>query len=75
MNKLNSVSKNSGAKHELDLLLTAIAGLSLAIFAALAFAWFQTSKIQQLALAAGSSSGESYILGNALEESCGAPLP
>jgi uncharacterized protein len=42
--------------------------LSLVFIAGLAFAWLQQSKTQHLTLAAGASSGESYILGNALKK-------
>jgi uncharacterized protein len=45
-----------------------IALASLGIAAGLATAWWQQSKIQQFTLAAGASSGESYILGDALRK-------
>jgi len=41
--------------------------LSLMVIAALSFALWQRSKTQEFVLAAGSSTGESYILGNALK--------
>jgi uncharacterized protein len=50
------------------LILSAVAALSIVIIAALGYAWFQSSKVQRLALAAGAPSGESYILGNALKK-------
>lgn len=46
----------------------ALAALSLALIAVLAMAWLQSSKTQYLTLAAGASSGESYVLGNALKK-------
>jgi len=49
-------------------LLIAIAAASLSVIAGLAVAFFRSSKTQRLTLAAGSSSGESYILGNALKK-------
>lgn len=47
-------------------LLIAIAALSLGVIAVLVVVWLQASKAQRLTLAAGSSTGESYILCNAL---------
>ena len=41
--------------------------LSVGLIAGLAIAWWQRSKTQYVTLAAGASSGESYILGNALK--------
>ena len=46
----------------------ALAALSLAVIAVLAMAWLQSSKTEYLTLAAGASSGESYVLGNALKK-------
>src|SRR5580704_10130949 len=45
----------------------ALGALSLALIAVLVTAWLQSSKTEYLTLAAGTSSGESYILGNALK--------
>ncbi len=45
-----------------------IAAVSLSFIVVLVLTWVQASKIQHLALAAGASSGESYILGNALKK-------
>jgi len=45
----------------------AIAAASVCLIGGLAFTWFQASKTQRLTLAAGTRSGESYILGNALK--------
>ncbi len=45
----------------------ALAALSLALIAILAMAWLQSSKTEYLIVAAGASSGESYVLGNALK--------
>src|ERR1019366_1957757 len=45
----------------------AILAGSLSIMAGRVFVWFQASKTQHLTMAAGSSSGESYILGTALK--------
>src|SRR5271167_3362426 len=41
--------------------------LSLVLIGGLALAWWQRSRTEHLTLAAGASSGESYILGNALK--------
>jgi len=45
----------------------ALAALSVAVIGGLAYALVQSSKTQQLTLAAGSRSGESYLIGNALK--------
>jgi hypothetical protein len=51
------------AKLEFNKILPiAIGAVSAAVIAGLTFAWFESSKTQHLALAAGSKSGESYIL-------------
>src|SRR6202041_173072 len=50
-----------------QVLRLALAALSVAVVAVLAFAWWQQSKTEHLTLAAGASSGESYILGSALK--------
>jgi uncharacterized protein len=49
------------------ILLIAIGAASAAVIGGLTFAWFQSSRTQHLALAAGSKSGESYILNSALK--------
>ena len=46
----------------------ALGALSLALIAVLVTAWLQSSKTEYLTLAAGASSGESYVLGNALKK-------
>ena len=51
-----------------QVLRLALAALSVAVVAVLAFAWWQQSRTEHLTLAAGASSGESFILGNALKE-------
>ena len=45
-----------------------LAALSLGLIAVLLVAWLQRTKIQNLIMAAGASSGESYLLGNALKK-------
>src|SRR6201996_9631181 len=50
-----------------QVLRLALAALSVAVVAVLAFAWWQQSRTEHLTLAAGASSGESYILGRALK--------
>src|ERR1700678_1224789 len=50
-----------------QVLRSALAALSMAVIAALVIIWWQQSKTEHLTLAAGASSGESYILGNALK--------
>jgi hypothetical protein len=49
------------------ILRLALGALSLTLIAVLAVAWWQGSRTQHITLAAGASSGESYILGNALK--------
>ena len=49
------------------ILLTAIAAASLAIIGGTVRAFFQGAKTQPLTLAAGSKTGESYLIGNALK--------
>ena len=49
------------------ILRIALAGLSVSVIAGLAIAWWQQSKVENLTLAAGASTGESYILGKALK--------
>jgi uncharacterized protein len=44
-----------------------LVALSLGLIGSLAIAWVQRSRTEHLTLAAGASSGESYILGNALK--------
>src|SRR3984957_18340009 len=44
-----------------------LVALSLCLMGGLGIAWVQRSKTENLTLAAGASSGESYILGNALK--------
>jgi uncharacterized protein len=44
-----------------------LVALSLGLIGSLAIAWVQGSRTEHLTLAAGASSGESYILGNALK--------
>jgi uncharacterized protein len=53
--------------HYNHVLRITMAALSLAVLAILAAAWLQRSKTEYLTLAAGASSGESYILGHALK--------
>jgi uncharacterized protein len=50
-----------------QVLRLALAALSVAVIAALVIVWWQQSKTEHLTLAAGASSGESYILGSALK--------
>ena len=50
-----------------QILRFALAAVSVALIAVLAIAWWQRSKTEHLTLAAGASSGESYILGSALK--------
>src|ERR1700678_1680183 len=50
-----------------QVLRSALAALSMAVIAALVIIWWQQSKTEHLTLAAGASSGESYILGSALK--------
>src|SRR5271156_1287374 len=45
----------------------ALAAVSVTLIGGLAIAWWQRSRTEHLTLAAGASSGESYILGNALK--------
>jgi TRAP transporter TAXI family solute receptor len=50
-----------------QILRFALGAVSVTVIAVLAIAWWQRSKTEHLSLAAGASSGESYILGNALK--------
>jgi TRAP-type uncharacterized transport system substrate-binding protein len=50
-----------------QVLRIALFALSLGVIAILAVALFQGSKTERLTLAAGASTGESYILGHALK--------